>query len=283
MPLIITGSNPARVQEEYQAELARRRVAGQQTDDITLNIAPLGSSFQPFTPGVAGMPVDTSGLPPKDDDLLNQIDQFIKKLLARGETINPNVEISPDKLVEFMSQASREIDPYYQSQLKLAKDDLLRSLGYSQSQILEQEKNLEAQYGRTLQQEAEGFAEQGFAQSGRRLVSEERLAQDTQRQIDINRRNLSFGAGNLAGAFAREWGTPGVAPTISSAPRVLAGSPGFQYSGNQSLYELSPGVYDGLVGSKQFEQTAAKRTLSAELESAFRSKLANQQQRTLIL
>ena len=48
--------------------------------------------------------------------------------LANGQTINPNIEITPDTVQQFLDQATSEIDPYYQNQIKVIKNDLSRNL-----------------------------------------------------------------------------------------------------------------------------------------------------------
>ena len=67
-------------------------------------------------------------------------------------------------------------------------------------------------------------------------------------------------------------------------PTAGAGALSFTRPGTETpLYELSPEVYQGLVGEQPFAQEAAKRTRVSELESAFRTQQQAQQLRQLTL
>ncbi len=218
-------------------------------------------------------------------ELYKQLKGQLDALQKKGQVINPNVQITPQKLGEFMSQAAKEIDPFYASQLKIAKDSFLTSIGYSKDQILREEAEVERQYGTQVRNIGENAAEQGFAQSGRRKLDEQNLATDTQNQIDSGRRSLSYQAGQSARQFAQQYGSSSLTnPTLSGAPRVLAGQSAFEKSGGENpFYQLSPEVYQGLVGSQQYEQDASKRRRASELEEAYRTQQGISQQRALIL
>jgi hypothetical protein len=205
--------------------------------------------------------------------VLDQIQAYLDKLATLGQTINPNVEITPAKAAEFLSQAEREIDPYFASQLKLAKEGFMRSIGYTAEDITRNEKEMEKKYGQTVRQLGSSLAEAGMTLSGERNLQEQNLAQDTQSQMDQNRRLASFNAGTAARQFAGEWGSSAVqnAPNIAAAPRVLAGQESFASSGSSNpFYELSPDVYNGLTGSQQWNRQTQVRSRAAELENAWR-------------
>lgn len=236
-------------------------------------------------PPVGTQSSQSPGLPPELQDLKNQLQNFLTELQRRGQVLNPNVEITPQKLAEFLKQAENEIAPYYANLLKTSRDTLYRGLGYSANEIQLQEQQLERQYGTRLRQTGESAAEQGFALSGLRQRDERDLATDTQQTIDANRRQLNFNATNAAADFAQQFGTSNL-PTlnIGAAPTVTPGQYGFGTSTRSlPLYTLSNEVYSGLKGTKQFEETAAIQARASELESAERQKQAIAQQRQLIL
>ena len=218
------------------------------------------------------------------DELLKTLQQYLDELRKRGQAINPNIEITPEKLAEFTKLAESEIDPYYKTQLGLARETFLRDVGYTTGTLQRFEQDLERKYGQQVRQVGESAAERGFALSGIRGREEQDLATDVQRQIEDRRRELGFTAGTSARTFAQQYGGQAIPniPTLGEAPRVLAGQEQFQ-KGTRELpfYELSPDVYQGLVGQKQFEQDAAKRTRIAELEQAERQRQAVQQSRDL--
>lgn len=206
------------------------------------------------------------------DQLLLNLNQYLDKLAKQGQVVNPEVEITPEKMAEFMSQAEREIDPYYSSQMRLAKEGLLRTAGYTTQQIADYEKTSEETYGKTLGTYQENLAGTGWGYSGKRVEGERTLAEATQRDIEAKRREASYTMGTNARNFAQLWGTQNLdTSNISSAPMVRAGEKSFEWgSGTTPLYQLSDDVYSGLVGEKQWEQQAAKKTRASELESAWR-------------
>uniref|UniRef100_A0A7V3JAP3 LysM peptidoglycan-binding domain-containing protein n=1 Tax=candidate division CPR3 bacterium TaxID=2268181 RepID=A0A7V3JAP3_UNCC3 len=180
--------------------------------------------------------------------------------------------LSVDLITQFLKQAEQEVDPYYKTQLALAREEFLRQLGYSKEEILRQEEELERQYGKQLRTIGEEMAEKGFALSGPRLLEERELAETTQRQIEQARRSAQFAAGTAARTFAQQWGYPETTiPTISATPRVLAGEPTFERpAGEIPFYEISPEVYSGLVGEKEWEKKGEIKRRAAELEQIYR-------------
>lgn len=243
------------------------------------------SSGTTATSGGAGTPAAITGLPPELQDLYGQLKTYLDELKKRGQVLNPNIEISPEKVAEFLKQAETEINPFYSTQLKLARDVLYTGLGYAKEEIAHQEKNLEQRYGKNLRNLGETAAEQGFAQSGLRLRDESDLARDTQDTIDQGRRDLQFRATQAAQGFAQQFGT-GELPSLNlgEAPKVAAGQYGFSTANRQlPLYQLSPEVYNNLVGSQEFARRGAVSARASELEAAERTKQSIAQQRQLIL
>ena len=108
------------------------------------------------------------------------------------------------------------------------------------------------------------------------------MAQAAQQQIETGRRNLAFEQGTRAREFAQLYGAQQPAPTINAAPRV--GVEGFERGGAETpLYELSPDVYSGLIGTKEFERRGVTQSRASELEQVFREQEAIKQARTLNL
>lgn len=241
-----------------------------------------GESVEAYNTRIANLRGETSS--GGSSGLTGELDAYIQKLQAAGYMINPNVQLTPEKMAEFMSQAGSEINPYYSGQLKLAKDTLLRGIGYGEEDILRHEQQVQQQYGRQLQSIGEQAAEQGFAQSGLRQLSERQLAEQTQQDIDAQRRGLTRGATEVAAGFAQQYGTRNLpALSFSGAPRVLPGVEQFQTDTQESpVYSLSSDIYQGLTGEKQYQQEADIRRRASELESAYRTGQTLPSLRTLV-
>ena len=234
------------------------------------------------------------GLTGESAQLVNLFQTYLDKLATNGQSINPNIEITPDRVSEFMAKAqsdidqfipyaSKEIKPFYENQLKVAREGFLRSAGYSQQQLLQHEAGLERKFTETQRGIGEQAAEQGFAQSGLRFRQERENIDATQRAIGQARETVGQRVTGLASEFAQKYGTanlPGF--NVGATPKV--GDFDFtRPSAEQPFYQLSPETYAGLQGEQTFAQESATRKRAAELESAFRSKAAVDQQRQLTL
>ncbi len=225
-------------------------------------------------------------LPPEYRTIFDQVQNILDETVKRGQAVNPDIEITPEKAAEFLQKAEGEINPYYSTQLKLAKEGFLESVGYDKQGILDFEKQLGGKFKQGFQQIGESAAEQGFALSGRRSQTEQNLVADTQQTIDEERRALQARTAELSRAFGQQYaGLPGyeqTQPTIGAAPSVT--DQGFTTgTGEQPIYSLSPEIYDKLIGEQEFTRRAGVQTRSSELESAFREQEALRQQRTLTI
>lgn len=228
---------------------------------------------------------EVSNLPPELQALYQQLSDYLTELERRGQQINPDIELTPELVAEFLKQAEGEINPYFEGQLQLARESLLTSFGYSRDQLVDFENRLEQRYGRAVRRLGESAAEQGFALSGLRRRDEGQLATDTQADIEANRRQLQFQAGQQARQFAQQFGTSEL-PTLElgATPQAVPGEVNFAQAGRTlPLYQLDPSVYDGLIGQQEFARRGAVQARASELESAERTKRAISQQRQLTL
>jgi len=253
-----------------------------------------GTTYYPYqgsrTPddtggGTAGTTGGTSGGTGQTqfDQLLSTLEAYLNKLSDNGQVLNPNIEITPEKAAEFLRQAENEINPFFAGQLKVAREGFLSSVGYRGDELLNFENQLEQKYGQAVRGIGESAAERGFAQSGIRQREEQELAGDVQQQIDVGRRGLRFDVGQAAKTFTQQFGSgnlPGA--SLRNAPRVLAGFGQFQ--GDQStspFFNLSDDVYQNIIGTQEFSRRGAVKTRASQLEDAFRTQEAINQQRQL--
>ena len=223
-------------------------------------------------------------------DLYEQMKDMLDEMKKRGQILNPNIEITEAQTAEFMKIAESEVNPYYETQFKLAREGFLSSLGYDRDSVLRNEADLERKYGKAFKGLGEQAAESGFAQSGMRQKQETELTDTVQRSIFEGRNALESRSNELARAFGQSYGgsglrniqAEGLGLSISNAPRVGDGSLVRQSQGG-GLYSLDPNIYDALKGSQEFQQTKDLSTRTSELESAFRTREANEQLRNLYI
>lgn len=270
-------NNPTRASAQNARVAAQNISQTSQNRTLELQRDSLQSTYD--TPK---QPEQPNQLTAQFDAILIQMSKYLDELQKRGQVINPDVKLGPAQLAEFTHQAEAEINPYYSTQLKLARESLLRDVGYSTNEILQQEKAAEVTYNKRQRQLGENFANVGFAQSGLRTQGEQELASDTQTQLDAQRRKLAFNVGDVTRNFAQQYGGQEVPQfDIQNAPEV-AGGTFARPVGSRSLYTLDPAIYSGLVGSKQYEQRGAIRSRASQLEDVFRTGKALKQQRQLI-
>lgn len=246
--------------------------------------APATSTTTPSATTIGG--IDISTLPPELQQTLKGINDYLTKLQQNGQVVNPNIEITPEKLAEFTAQAQGEISPYYANTLALARRNLLTNAGYSANEVAQNEAKLAKQYNIQFQQIGSNAADQGFAQSGARVRDEGNLAQSTQDIVDTNRRQLAFDTTNAATNFASNFGSGNLPQlTIGNSPYYTGGEPTPKSgSGDRSLYTLDPSIMDALkTGTQQYQQTADVNNRVSQLTNAFNSNAALNQLRSLTL
>jgi len=218
--------------------------------------------------------VDTSGWSQDMIDIFTQMTDLLEAQIAAGNTINPDIEIDETTVAGFLDQAQKELDPYYSSLIEMAKKDLTDTFRYKQESQQLAETQTERQYGKDLEQMGIGYAETGEAYSGKRIKSEQELAQSTQEAVDQSRRDFFYQTTGLGTAAERTYGSKSLKdlsfPTIAGKPQIIAGKAQWARGGETSLYELSGEI----TGEIEKEKEVAERTRASELESVYRSKRA---------
>lgn len=260
---------------------------------IVPRIAPIGGPTIPPAPPVPPAPpapesIGLEGLPEQLQQLYDLAKKFLDDLQRRGQIINPAVSITPERIAEFMDQASKEIDPFYAEQLKLAKESFLTDVGYSKEEIARLESETERMFGQATRRIGEELAERGFAQSGLRRREETELAEETQRAIELQRRQLTQKTGAALRQFYQKYGAPALPqeeiPKLPPTPRALPGEERFERTGREfPFYELPEGLYRDIVGSSEFERRGAVSKRGSELEEAERRKQELERIRSLTL
>jgi hypothetical protein len=217
------------------------------------------------------------------DEMLSVLRQQMEEMRARGQSVNPNIEITPERIAQFLTQAEQEINPYYQSQLKMAKEGYLSSVGYTRDEILRLEEDLTRKFKTGHRTLGEGMAEQGFTLSGMRQREERELAEGAQRQAEATRAAAAFQEQQRARQLASEWGTGAVSEfKLPEAPKFTASGQVIGGSRDLPMFQLGGGFSD-LIGSREFERRGAVSQRQSQLETAERERLLAQEARKLTL
>lgn len=213
----------------------------------------------------------TPAAPDPYEELLNQLEGQLAALIEEGNMINPEIEITSELAQQFLTQASTELDPYYQELTKNSITEFQRSAEESRRQLEFSEEDTIKEYQKSLEQTGEASAEEGNVYSGTRQEKEQKLSTDTQRLVDERRRQLQFNLSQQFGGLEKSLGSSsltGLSPFGFS--RTLSFVPGqrdIQYGqGESSLYSLTGGI----VGALEKERETEVQRRQAELEGSYR-------------
>lgn len=142
--------------------------------------------------------------------------------------INPDVQISADMIQKFYQQAKTELEPYYGQLFKQAQDDL--TIGFKQigEDLAANERTLESNYGKNLENVQEDAASRGLTFSSIRNKNEQNLAEQTQAAIETGRREAERRALSLGTQGERQLGSANLPnlPGINEAPTPILNKPG---------------------------------------------------------
>jgi len=190
--------------------------------------------------------------------ILKSYQDLLDQWIASGKKITPN-DITPAQAAQWANQASAEVDPYYQQQIKAIQSDLNSSFDNLQKEyeLTAAEKNASFRQSLGLQRESE--ASQGTTFSGGRTAREQSLQSSAQRDLSslenttrynaqkgLNETERTIGSLNLGGISV---------PKLSSYSASLQGKGGVNQTGSSNLYSPTGGI----TGSLEYEQANKKR------------------------
>ena len=122
------------------------------------------------TPGAPGSP-----LSPALQEIANAFDP---------SEINPNIELTPEVLKQFLDEAVKRVHPYYASQIANIREGLNSNIDSLQKQYELEKQGQEAQFRSGLDSSREAAAGAGTAFSGGRNAGEVEQAAGAQRNLD---------------------------------------------------------------------------------------------------
>lgn len=233
------------------------------------------------TPGAPGAPqdnntlqvldeeIDLSGLDPEAKLYVQTILDQLEALVAKGEQINPDIDISDEQLLQFLDEAKADLAPFFDQIFQESRKDLLLNL---QSLKAETELGLgqqERAFDRGLRDIREEAGETGLTFSGRKARAEQELRSGTNENLATLRRRSNELFSQTSRTAERELGSEAL--TGFKAPQGInfatAGPEGLQFGGTEDLFKLS----GGLTGRLERERETAELQKRNQKAKAFKS------------
>jgi hypothetical protein len=201
---------------------------------------------------------------PNLDSLLGRLDQMIQDQATQGNRFNPNIELTPDVVRQFLDQATAEIGPYYGGQINAIRDQLNTSLSNLQQKYDLSKEGQLASFQQNLNQTRENLAAGGAAQSGFRGQQEQQLQQGMDRSLTGLGLDTAQAANNLVNSARNSIGTsnlPGL-PTLSGYSSSTSGQGSFSPNRTLDFGSFS----SPLTGDLQYNQNRDISNLSNYLQ-----------------
>lgn len=199
--------------------------------------------------------------------MLNALSANLAQKQKQGQVVNPDINITPAHVQDFLGQAQKELDPQYQEQINFLRKDLSNSLSQLQndyqSAITESQDNYKDNTGIL----AENAAQSGIAFSSAREDQKKKLAVSQQRQLDMLSQQATRSAQNAGSNVERQIGSKEFNRLGTPKINKYSVTPeGFNQAGRESL--LSP--QGGLLGSLGKQRQVDLSSRKAQLERNFR-------------
>ncbi len=206
-------------------------------------------------------------LPPELKPAYVQLLNQLGKSIEAGKVINPDIEITPQKLQEFMDQAVTELDPFYQEQIGLVKTDLKTSLGRIQEDFDRSVERAEEPFLEGLSAQDEAEAQAGTTFGSERARREGQIIGGQQDLIDDALRGSSRRIEDISSQAERTIGSSNLSSILSPSLRGTTVSRAGFTPGERSLSFTPQG---NLLGTLPKKREVDIRTRASELEDTER-------------
>lgn len=218
---------------------------------------------------------------PTLDELQNALVGFVKNNLAVGNTVNPDLQITPDLVSKFLSEAHTQVDPYYQDIMNREIDSINASLKTLGTNFQNTQGQTVQDFQTALAGERNDAANNGVAFSGQRALNEGNMAATTNRTLASLGANYEQNIGDVlrSGAAATGRSTTGLTggtgnfniPGLNLSSVNLSGERGAATPSRTLDFSFNPGNYSiGSIGSDYNSALAnsGNQFLSSYLTSA---------------
>lgn len=205
------------------------------------------------------------------DQLLGTLKSYLDLQTAAGKKVNPNIVLDAATMDKFLTQASNEIDPYYASQIKAIKSDLVNNFDEMKANYDLAMEGQQSNFRESLGLQRESEAGKGTLFSGGRKTRADELVAKQNRNLKALESQYLSNARQTGTTAERQLGSQNLAgftaPTINTYTASLSGLGGLSPLTSKSLYSLTGDVY----GTLPAEQKTATETRRSQLESLYRN------------
>lgn len=212
-------------------------------------------------------------LPNTMKGLVDALSRKLDTMIEQGKVVNPDIEISPSQIIQFLADAKTELDPYYQEQIGLAQKDFDRAIKETQADWETQTGRLQEPLQRQLETQAEAEAQAGTAFSSGRVERQKSYIDKQQQAIDDAARTASRGIGNLGRQAERTLGSSffsGANAGLSGGINEIQISPEGKIMTGQRILPFTP--EGGIMGTIPRQRKFNEEQRIGELSEAFRNK-----------
>ena len=215
--------------------------------------------------------------------MLGALQGMVQNNLAMGNVVNPNLDITPDLVSQFLSEAHTQMDPEFQGKLSSEIDSINASLKNISTQFATQQGEQGQSFISNLNAERNAAGGNGTAISGVRGLSENFLQASANRSLASLASNYETSIGNTLRAGGAAVGTNAASmglngdinsfnlPSLFGATASLEGSRGGINTGAALNYNYNPSNYKiGTIGQDYGTAltSASNQNLSSYLKSA---------------
>jgi len=256
--------SPAPQTTNNQAEIDRLKAEAlklqQQIDTAKAAGYQGNQQIQNFSDGTIKSNENTGN--PLYDQLIKNINSIVDQAKAGGKKLNPQLDLSkPEVLQQFIDQAATELDPYYKTLFKAARQDIYSYMDNAQKQYELVAKQEAEKFRRSLGDSRESAAGRGMSQSSNQMFSEQNLMSDTNASLESAYNKQSYDLGGKIRDYTYAYGTDQGLTTPVKQYGVTNTPSGSQYT--RQLNTLTP--ESAITGSEEFKARAAKNVYAKEL------------------
>lgn len=143
------------------------------------------------------------------DAIQGQFANIISGSLAAGFTVNPGLNITPDVLNQFISEAHSQLDPKYQQTLEQEMTGITAYLSNAATTYNNTQASTIQDYQANLAGERDTMGNNGVAFGGARNLNEQNLANSANYALSTNAANTAYATSNQLNAAGAALG-PGI-------------------------------------------------------------------------